>query len=1778
VRKLQNCRLGFRLNTAKLSRGIAAKAAGALSAAVALIGWTSVSKADTYSNNGGLNLSLPGSWIDDTNPGNTGSSTPGSGDIAQFDNLANLSAPATFNLAGSPSWQGLSVLNPGAAVTIDDPGNESNDTLTLGTSGITVVSQGLTIDDNVSLSSSQNWTVSAGQTLVVNGNISGSGQTLTFAGNGVTSLTAANSYTDATALSGGGTLQLDFSSGAVSSNIVNSGSTLQLGGGNLIINNGSSSASPTQTFNGTTINANGENVITLLSTGTGVPTLNLGAINTAANKGGLIQFNGLATMNSLGPVSAVGTVTLTTSTEGGIIGIGENGPPADYATVGLYDWAAVLNATLTSGGTVSGVVVGGSQDPNFYTVDNTAGAKATPNANDDIQADITQSGTTSTYSMRFDLAGTALTVSVTSGALATGGYLVTPNVGAFNESITSTGSAFTCPSRGSSSSNSSRETVIWQNNPLGELVYSAVFEDGASATGGSASLAIAGTSTTIISGDNTNNGQDYFYSGVALINSNASLGNTNPGTAIPANLFGGTLIGTGTFALDNGSGAKQRPINLGNLGGTLGATTGSTMTVDGVISGSGPLNFGYGTLPGTGTNTANAALAGNGTVALSGTNSYTSATSVNAGLLRVDGLNQSTAPITVASGAGIGGSGTISSNVVVAPNATIVAGDPGSVGTLTVPSLTLGSGDAASFAFGAGFNSMIDVTGKLSLSSLGFDLYGAGTTNPFTSNGTYDVISASNAASLSTSGFSVLNPGLNPNTNASLTYSFSNVGTFLAVTISGGSVSSLWNLTTGGSWGVLGDWSAGIPALAGDTAQFGSKLASSGNITLDGSRTVGNIIFNNSNASYTITEGSGGTLTIDGGINNGAITDLAGTHAFDVPVILNSNTVVTATNSTDSITFNGPISGNGSLTTSGTGTVILSNSSNAYAGSTTINGGNTLELANGGQLPSTTTLTDGGTLAFNSSSNTTFSVAILGSGAVLQSGSGSVLLSGSNAYTGATILNSGTLQIGSATALGAGNVDFTNNAVLDLNGNSYTINSLSGSNGVIDNVSAGGSVTLTFGGSGSSTFGGTIQNSSGTVGLTKSGSGTLELTGANTFAGPTTLNSGELILANSNVLGSTTSVAVGSATTSGGLLLIQNNNAIDTTATITINTTSGAMVQLASGVNLASPIVLNGGSGQSFNVASGSATVSGDINVVSGGTQFRPGTGVGATLYLSATTTVPVNQYVIIPSGAVDLEGTASLSSSNSTGTQFMEIGRGTGAVALIVQDNATLSAIGTNTPGAIGLSVGSGTNSSSDENSSAVLQINGGLVTTGASALNLDGDFSTASAATASTNLTGGDLTVGNFIDTSLQQAYLNLEGGTLTAGAGDNTNGSVLFFPSFNKLTVTMTSNTAINDGGFDITIAQYLSDAGFGAGIDKQGSGTLTLTNSNSYGGQTIIESGALQVDNGGTMGMIGSGSVTDNGSLIFDRSDDTYNVNMTISGSGSLVQAGSGGITLSTANSYTGTTTITQGKLTLTAQGALPTGGTVVNNGTLDVEAPQIAGNISGTGALVIGANSSATLQLTPSTGASSVGSLTIYTGSSLDLTNNSLTINYGSGADPIATIQSYLADGYAGGWTSGELQSSAVASLNASQSKLIYDVGYADGADGITGIPSGEIEILPTLAGDAKMQGDVVFGDFQLLSQYFGQSGTTWDEGDFTYDGTTNFGDFQLLSQNFGQSASGLTSGEIASINGFASQFGEAFVPSGSGYSLVSVPEPASVGLLVAAGLGLMSRRRRRQSR
>jgi autotransporter-associated beta strand protein len=98
-------------------------------------------------------------------------------------------------------------------------------------------------------------------------------------------------------------------------------------------------------------------------------------------------------------------------------------------------------------------------------------------------------------------------------------------------------------------------------------------------------------------------------------------------------------------------------------------------------------------------------------------------------------------------------------------------------------------------------------------------------------------------------------------------------------------------------------------------------------------------------------------------------------------------------------------------------------------------------------------------------------------------------------------------------------------------------------------------------------------------------------------------------------------------------------------------------------------------------------------------------------------------------------------------------------------------------------------------------------------------------------------------------------------------------------------------------------------------KVGTGTQTLSGTNIYTGSTTINAGgALQLGSGGTSGSIASSSaITDNGTLIINRSD-AFSLNQTLTGSGGLIHAGSGTTTLTLAsNGYTGTTAVNAGTL-------------------------------------------------------------------------------------------------------------------------------------------------------------------------------------------------------------------------------------------------------------------------
>ena len=125
-----------------------------------------------------------------------------------------------------------------------------------------------------------------------------------------------------------------------------------------------------------------------------------------------------------------------------------------------------------------------------------------------------------------------------------------------------------------------------------------------------------------------------------------------------------------------------------------------------------------------------------------------------------------------------------------------------------------------------------------------------------------------------------------------------------------------------------------------------------------------------------------------------------------------------------------------------------------------------------------------------------------------------------------------------------------------------------------------------------------------------------------------------------------------------------------------------------------------------------------------------------------------------------------------------------------------------------------------------------------------------------------------------------------------------------------------------------------------LTKAGAGTLTLTGANTYAA-TTISAGKLQIGDGGTTGTLGSGAVTDHGTLEFQRSN-AYTVGNVISGTGAVMQSGSGTTTLTATNTFTGATTISAGTLEAagaaslgtTSSVAITSGGTLLLSGTGD----------------------------------------------------------------------------------------------------------------------------------------------------------------------------------------------------------------------------------------------------
>ena len=246
-------------------------------------------------------------------------------------------------------------------------------------------------------------------------------------------------------------------------------------------------------------------------------------------------------------------------------------------------------------------------------------------------------------------------------------------------------------------------------------------------------------------------------------------------------------------------------------------------------------------------------------------------------------------------------------------------------------------------------------------------------------------------------------------------------------------------------------------------------------------------------------------------------------------------------NRSNSLTYSGVISGIGTVAKQGNGMLTLTGA-NTYTGSTTISDG-TLSIGDGstsGAISNSSNVTNNAALIVNRSDAYAYSGVISGTGSLTKQGAGTFTISGANTYTGATTISVGTLQLSTANERISNSSALTvaGGATFDLAGFSETVGSLAGAGTV--SSSAAGTPTLTAGGDNTSTtFSGIMQNGSATsVDLTKNGTGTLTLTGANTYTGTTTISAGTLSIGD----GGTTGLVAGNITNDATLIFNRSNS------------------------------------------------------------------------------------------------------------------------------------------------------------------------------------------------------------------------------------------------------------------------------------------------------------------------------------------------------------------------------------------------------------------------------------------------------------------------------------------------------------------------------------------------------------------------------------------------------------------------------------------------------------
>ncbi len=1053
----------------------------------------------------------------------------------------------------------------------------------------------------------------------------------------------------------------------------------------------------------------------------------------------------------------------------------------------------------------------------------------------------------------------------------------------------------------------------------------------------------------------------------------------------------GTLILAGENSYSGGT-----TVNEGVLGGTTTSLQGAIINNSSVIFNQTTTGIYAGIMSGSGSLTKQ----NSGTTILTGANTYTGGTTLSAGVLQgtttsLQGSITNNSSVifnqtTTGTYAGIiSGSGSLTkqntgtsilSNINTYTGGTIFSGgrlgasSDNNLGALS-GTLTFNGGTLLSTA---GFTSSREVK-----------LIGNGTIevsgSPLIISGVVDgsgTLTKRGTGTLSLSGANTYSGGTSFSGGTLSISSNNNLGNALGtLTFNGGTLLSTAGFTSSREVRLTGN---------GTVAVRGSPLTLSGVINGSGTLTksdTGTLTLSGTNTYSGGTSFSGGTLSIssDSNLGNGS-----GTLTFNGGTLLStagftsSRNVLLTTNGTievssDPVSFVGVVTGSGALTKTGNGMLVLAGA-NTYSGGTTVSGG----ILGGNFISLQGTINNNSSVIFNQPTTGTYAGVMSGSGSLTKQNTGTLILSAANSYSGGTVVTGGVLQ-GTTTSLQG------------------TINNNSS---VIFNQPTTGTYAGVMSGSGS---------------LIKQNTGTLILSGINTYSGGTTVTAGTLQGTTTSLQGSisnNSSVIFNQATTgtyagvmSGSGSLTKQNTG--TTILTGANSYSGGTV-VTSGVLQGTTTSLQGTINNNSSVIFNQATTGTYSGVMSGsGSLIKQNTGTtiltgansysGGTTFSGGTLSISSDNNLGNALGTLTFNGGTLLSTAGFTSSREVRLtGNGTVAVrgspltlsgvingsgTLTKSDTGTLTLSGTNTYSG-GTSFSGGTLSISSDsnlgNGSGTLTFNGGTLLSTAGFTSLRAVILTGEG---TVEVKGSPLVLSGVINGS---GTLTKKGsGTLSLSAINTYSGGTTVSAGILQGTTTSLQGPIFNNSSVIFNQAATGTYAGVISGsgsLTKENTGTLILSAANSYSGGTVVTGGILQ----GTTTSL-QGSISNSSSVIFNQ-ETTGTYAGVMSGSGSLTKQNTGTTILTGANSYSGGTVVTSGVLqgtTTSLQGTINNNSSVIFN---QAATGTYAGVISGSGSLTK-ENTGTTIL----TGANSYSGGTVVTGGILQGTTTSLqgTINNNS---------------------------------------------------------------------------------------------------------------------------------------------------------------------------------------